>query len=313
MAEDTVRVSMRGEVAAGLARTQKEISPKFFYDQRGSELFEEITRLPEYYPTRAERALLESHIPGWIRERRPATLVELGAGAAAKTRILLDAMEHFAPEAMYVPIDISADFLEDAAATLRDEYPGMRIEPVAADLSRHLALPEDVARPAIFAFLGGTIGNFTVAAATALLGRIRATMTDRDRLLLGVDLEKDVPVLEAAYNDAAGVTAAFNLNILDVLNREIEADFDRERFRHRAFYNADEHRIEMHLVATRAMTVTIPGAGSFHFEEGESVRTEISLKYNHERVSTLFARSGFEIERWFEGPPGFALAVAAPA
>lgn len=304
---------MRGEVAAGLARPQKEISPKFFYDQRGSELFEEITQLPEYYPTRAERALLESHIAGWIRERRPATLVELGAGAAAKTRILLDAMERFAPEAMYVPIDISADFLEDAAATLRDEYPDMRIQPLAADMSRHLPLPEDMARPAIFALLGGTIGNFQVAAATALLGRTRAIMADRDRFLLGVDLEKDVAVLETAYNDAAGVTAAFNLNVLDVLNREIEADFDRELFRHRAFYNAEEHRIEMHLVATRATTVTIPDAGSFHFAEGESVRTEVSRKYTRQRVATLFAGSGLRMQEWFEGPPGFALAVAGPA
>jgi L-histidine Nalpha-methyltransferase len=312
MPEQTVTARMRGEVAAGLARPQKEISPKFFYDHRGSELFEAITKLPEYYPTRAERALLESHVPAWIRRVRPAALVELGAGAAAKTRILLDAMERFAPESTYVPIDISAEFLENAAATLRDEYPDMRIEPLAADMSRDLPLPEEMPRPAVFALLGGTIGNFQAAAAVSLMERTRAAMSDRDRFLLGVDLEKDVALLEAAYNDTAGVTAAFNLNVLDVLNRELDADFDPNLFRHLAFYNTEEHRIEMHLVATRATTVRIPGAGTFPFAEGESLRTEISRKYTRERVGDLFARSGLQLEDWFEGPPGFALAVGAP-
>ena len=186
-----------------------------------------------------------------------------------------------------MPIDISAEFLEEAAAGLRADYPALRIRPVAADISASLGLPEDLPRPAVFAFLGGTVGNFRQAAAARLLARVRGDMTEDDRLLLGADLEKAVDVLEAAYNDSAGVTAEFNLNVLRVLKRELGADLDPADFRHRAFYNADQHRIEMHLVARRPVTFRIPGADTYRFEEGESVRTEISCKYDRGRIADL--------------------------
>jgi L-histidine N-alpha-methyltransferase len=301
---------MREEVAAGLAASPRELPPKYFYDRRGSELFEEITRLPEYYPTRAERALLERFVPEWIRALGPDTLVELGAGAADKTRILLDAMRRWSPGATYVPIDISAEFLRDAAAGLREDYPELRIRPVAADISKGLGLPDDLPRPAVFAFLGGTIGNFRPEPARRLLRRVRDGMHDEDRLLLGADLEKAVDVLEAAYNDRAGVTAAFNLNVLNVLNRELGADFDPDAFRHHAFYDGDEHRIEMHLVARRPVRVTIPAVGAFEFAEGQSVRTEISYKYDRDRIAGMLDEAGLTLDQWITGPEGFSLSVA---
>jgi L-histidine Nalpha-methyltransferase len=304
---------MREEVAAGLARPQKEISPKYFYDHRGSRLFEEITQLPEYYPTRAERALLEAGAPSLIRALRPASLVELGAGAAEKSRILLDAMREWVPRPTYVPVDISADFMEGAAAALRDDYPGLRVRPIAADIAAGFHLPEDLGRPALFALLGGTIGNFTPAAGAALLGRARSAMAGGDRFLLGADLVKEVGVLEAAYNDSRGVTAEFNLNMLRVLNRELHADFDLDCFRHRAFYNREQRRIEMHLEACRPLTVTIPGVGAIGMVEGETIRTEISCKYDRPQVEELFRAAGLALEQWLAGPEGFALALAAPA
>lgn len=298
---------------AGLGRAQKELSPKYFYDHRGSRLFEEITQLPEYYPTRAERSLLERWAPELIGELEPRSLVELGAGAAEKTRVLLDAMRQRSPEATYVPVDISADFMEAAAAALRDDYPDLEVRPVAADITTGFHLPRDLARPALFALLGGTIGNFTPAHAAALLERARREMEGGDRFLLGADLVKDVDVLEAAYNDSRGVTAEFNLNVLRVLNRELGADFDVDCFRHRAFYNRSERRIEMHLEACRALTVTIPEAGAVHFAEGETVRTEISRKYDRPGIEELFRSAGLRLEGWSSGPEGFALAVGAPA
>jgi L-histidine Nalpha-methyltransferase len=304
---------MREEVAAGLARAQKELSPKYFYDQRGSELFEAITRLPEYYPTRAERALLESWAPAFIERMKPASLVELGAGSGEKTRVLLEAMRRWAGEATYVPIDISVEFMEDAAAGLRDDFPGLRVRPVAADITTGFHLPERLGRPSLFALLGGTIGNFTPGHAATVLRRARSAMERGDRFLLGADLVKDVDVLEAAYNDALGVTAEFNLNVLHVLNRELGADFDPGCFRHLAFYNSEAHRIEMHLEACRAHTVKIPGADPVHFAAGETIRTEISCKYDRPRVAELLGNAGLALEEWTTGPEGFALAVGAPA
>jgi L-histidine Nalpha-methyltransferase len=305
--------AMREDVAAGLRRPQKEISPKYFYDRRGSQLFETITRLPEYYPTRAERELLERLMPEWLGAVRPGALVELGAGAADKTRILLDVMRQANPGATYVPIDISARFLEEVAVGLRTEYPGLRIRPVATDITTALDLPADLRHPILFAFLGGTIGNFRYASALGLLRRIRHQMHDGDALLMGLDLEKSVEVLDAAYNDSAGVTAEFNLNILRVLNRELGADFDVDAFRHHAFYNQDKHRIEMHLVTRRPLLVNVPGAGTFSFREGESVRTEISCKYDRPRAEALLGEAGLAVARWAVAPPGFALALGVPA
>jgi L-histidine Nalpha-methyltransferase len=303
---------MREEVAAGLRREQKEISPKYFYDQRGSELFEEITRLPEYYPTRVERDLLTEFVPGWIEAVGPRSVVELGAGAADKSRILLEALRRRAPGGTYLPIDISEEFLEDAAASLREDFPGLRIRPVAADMTVELRIPRELPRPSVFALLGGTIGNFRPSRAAALLRRVHAEMRSGDRFLMGVDLIKPVEVLEAAYNDGAGITAEFNLNVLRVLNRELDADFDPAAFRHHAFYNESECRIEMHLVAQTPLTVTIPGAGEFPFRAGETLRTEISCKYDRRRVETLLSGAGLHLEQWRTHPPGFALVTATP-
>jgi L-histidine N-alpha-methyltransferase len=305
---------MLAEVAEGLSSPQKELSPKYFYDQRGSELFEEITRLEEYYPTRTERGLLESWMPSLIRRLGTRSLIELGAGSAEKTRVILDAMRAAGTAELYVPIDVSATFLSQTAARLRREYPRLLVEPAIADISEELSLHRRMPHPALYAFLGGTIGNFYPPAAIRLLGRVRSAMEPGDRFLLGVDLRKDVARIEAAYNDAAGVTAAFNRNMLLVLNHELGADFDPSAFEHLAFYEREAHRIEMHLVARRPQLVTIPGIGTIPFQAGESLRTEISCKHDRESVAQLFEAAGLEIEAWRTDPESlFALVVGAPA
>ncbi|HEY8258469.1 MAG TPA: L-histidine N(alpha)-methyltransferase [Gemmatimonadales bacterium] len=304
---------MLAEVAAGLSAPQKELPPKYFYDQRGSELFEEITRLPEYYPTRTERALLEGWMPELIRQLGTRTLVELGAGSAEKSRIILNAMRAASTAELYVPIDVSATFLSLTAATLRREYPGLAVEPAVADIAEELNLPRRLPHPALFAFLGSTIGNFYPPAAIRLLGRVRAAMSPSDRFLMGVDLRKDVAKIEAAYNDSAGVTAEFNKNMLYVLNAELGADFDPLAFAHWAFYEGVAHRIEMHLVSKRDQRVTIPGIGEVFLARGESIRTEISTKYDRASVSELFDAAGFRIEAWPTDPATpFGLVIGAP-
>ena len=305
---------MIAEVAAGLAARQKELSPKYFYDHRGSELFEEITRLPEYYPTRAERGILESWMPGLIRGLGTRTLVELGAGSAEKSRIVLDAMRAAGTAEVYVPIDVSASFLGATAARLRREYPGLVVEPAVADISEELNLPRRMPRPTLFAFLGSTIGNFYPTAAIRLLSRVRAAMEPSDRFLMGADLRKDVAVIEAAYNDSRGVTAEFNRNMLRVLNHELGADFDPDAFEHLAFYERTLHRIEMHLVSTRSQVVEVPGIGAVAFAPGETVRTEISSKHDRASVAAMFEPAGLRIESWRTDRDGlFALVVGAPA
>lgn len=304
---------MLGDVARGLALPQKELSPKYFYDRRGSQLFEDITELPEYYLTRAERAILQAEMPRLMAALRPRTLVELGAGSAVKTRLILDAMHAATTAECYVPLDVSASFLADSAARLHTEYPWLRITPVAADFTECIPLPASLPRPMLVAFLGSTIGNFTKNEAVRLLRRVRATLTNNDRLLLGLDLQKDRARLEAAYDDAAGVTAEFNRNMLRVLNRELGADFDLEAFDHRATYNAPEHRVEMHLVARHPLTVQVPGAGTYHFDWGESVRTEISCKYDRPSVEGMLVLAGLRLDAWLTDPAGdFALVVATP-
>jgi L-histidine Nalpha-methyltransferase len=305
---------MLAEVAEGLSSPQKELSPKYFYDQRGSELFEEITRLEEYYPTRTERVLLEAWMPSLIRRLGSRSLIELGAGSAEKTRVILDAMREAGTAELYVPIDVSATFLSQTAARLRREYPRLAVEPAIADISEELNLHRRVPHPALYAFLGSTIGNFYPPAAIRLLGRVRSAMEPGDRFLMGVDLRKDVARIEAAYNDPAGVTAAFNRNMLLVLNHELGADFDPSEFEHLAFYEPVAHRIEMHLVSRGPQLVTIPGIGTVSFEAGESLRTEISCKHDRESVAQLFEAAGLEIESWRTDPEFlFGLVVGAPA
>lgn len=302
------------EVAEGLSAPQKELPPKYFYDHRGSELFEEITRLPEYYPTRTERGILEAWMPSLVAGLGTRTLIELGAGSAEKSRVILDAMRAAGTAEVYVPIDVSATFLSRTAARLRREYPGLGVEPAVADIGEALNLPRRLPRPALFAFLGSTIGNFYPTAAVRLLRRVRAAMEPGDRFLMGADLRKDVARIEAAYNDTRGVTAEFNRNMLRVLNQELGADFDPGAFAHRAFYERTAHRIEMHLVSTRAQTVRIPGIGAVPFARGETLRTEISCKHDRASVAGLFQPAGLRIESWRTDPEElFALVVGVPA
>ena len=301
---------MLAEVRAGLEARPRIIPPKFFYDERGSELFEEITRLPEYYPTRTERGILETRVSAWIAALGPRSLVELGAGSGEKTRILLDAMVAASPEGVtYVPVDVSADFLRTSAERLSNAYPALRIAPVVADLNRNFDVPVETPRPLVVAFLGSTIGNFGRVDAARLLGRAARALGPGDRLLLGVDLQKDSTLLNAAYNDRAGVTAEFNLNVLRVLNRALGADFDVDAWRHDARYNKPEGRVEMYLVARRAQRVTIPEVGTFEFDPGESILTEISRKYDRPEVEATLADAGLVIEEWFESEPGYAVVV----
>ncbi len=304
---------MLAEVAAGLSAPQKELPPKYFYDHRGSELFEEITRLPEYYPTRTERALLAAWMPELVPQLGTRALVELGAGSAEKSRIILSAMQEAGTADLYVPIDVSASFLNQTASRLRREYAGLAVEPVVADISEEFERPRGLPHPALYAFLGGTIGNFYPPAAIRLLSRVRVAMEARDRFLLGVDLRKDVNRIEAAYNDSQGVTAAFNRNMLLVLNHELGSDFDPSAFEHLAFYEPRTHRIEMHLVPSTAQEVRIPGIGVVSFAAGESMRTEISCKHDRGSVAELFAAAGLRIEIWKPDPDAlFALVVGAP-
>jgi L-histidine Nalpha-methyltransferase len=300
------------DVARGLSRPQKELPPKYFYDRRGSELFDEITRLPEYYLTRTERSLLDCWSGALMAALRPAALVELGAGSADKTRLLLDAMVYAESGELYVPIDVSAEFLDDAAAKLREEYPTLGIEPLVGDIAEPLDLGGDLPAPAIIAFLGSTIGNFDPAGAGQLLRNVAAAMRSGDRFLLGADLRKDPAVIERAYNDRQGVTAEFNVNVLRVLNRELGADFDLSRFEHRAFYDRVLHRIEMHLVSTDDQTVRIPGVGDVRFAGGESIRTEISCKYDRASLTEMLGAAGMGIERWItDAASTYAIVVAS--
>jgi L-histidine Nalpha-methyltransferase len=289
---------MLAEVAAGLSEPQKELPPKYFYDHRGSELFEEITRLPEYYQTRTERALLAAWMPDLIPQLGTRALIELGAGSAEKSRLILGAMRKAETAELYVPIDVSAGFLNQTAAQLRREYPGLVVEPIVVDIAEDFDRPPRLPHPAMYAFLGGTIGNFYPPAAIRLLSRVRAAMDPNDRFLLGVDLRKDVTRLERAYNDSRGVTAAFNRNMLRVLNHELGAAFDLDAFEHRAFYEPVTHRIEMHLVAKMEHEVAIPGIGEVAFAQGESIRTEISCKHDRESVAELFDAAGLHIQSW---------------
>ena len=305
--------AMLAEVAAGLGATQKELPPKYFYDHRGSELFEEITRLPEYYLTRAERGLLETWMPRLIPSLGTRALVELGAGSAGKTRVILNAMRAAGTAELYVPIDVSAAFLRETADQLRHEYPGLAVTPAVADISEELNPPRGIPLPSLFIFLGSTIGNFYPPAAIRLLARVRAAMRPGDRFLLGADLRKDPAIIEAAYNDAGGVTAEFNRNMLRVLNDELGADFDPDVFEHRAFYDREAHRIEMHLVARAAHRVWIPGVGEVRFAEGESIRTEISCKHDVRSLAALFAAAGLYLEAWqTDAARRFMLALGAP-
>jgi len=294
------------DVLAGLGAEPKHLPPKYFYDQRGSELFERITRLPEYYPTRTEIGILEAHA-GAIAKLIPrdAAVVEFGAGSAAKTRILLDA----APQvSAYVPVDISGAFLAGTAARLRERLPQLTVTPLEADFTKPFALPAALGgRPHIGFFPGSTIGNFEPHEAQALLRHAAAMLGPGSLFVIGVDLVKDADVLNRAYNDGEGVTAAFNLNLLLRINRELGGDFNPEKFRHRAFFNQAEGRIEMHLVSLARHKVRVCGK-SFEFRRGETIHTENSYKYTAEQFRCRADAAGWAtLATWIDAANYFSV------
>ena len=278
------------DVLDDLSQHPKRLSPKYFYDAAGSELFEQITLLPEYYPTRTELSILRDR-GGAISATLPrgAALVEFGAGATTKVRLLLNECAFGA----YVPVDISGDFLNAQADALRQDFPGLAVYPVAADFTAPFALPEAVTEmPKVGFFPGSTLGNFEPHEACSFLRSARDILGPGAEMVIGVDLEKDERVLYEAYNDKAGVTARFNLNVLHRINRELGGNFDISAFTHRAIYNRDRHRIEMHLISRKAQTVRVLGR-NFSFRAGESIHTENSYKYSLERFAALARGTGW--------------------
>jgi L-histidine N-alpha-methyltransferase len=303
------------DVLDGLTRPFKELPPKHFYDARGSELFERICELPEYYPTRTERAILERHADEIVAQSAAAELVELGSGSAEKARILLDAMERAGTLRRYVALDVSEQALGEAAQQLVCEYDRLEVEGVIGDFERHLdEIPDGDGEPRLVALLGGTIGNFPPGSRRRLLREIRKLLGPEDRLLLGTDLVKPPEVIEAAYNDSAGITADFNRNVLRVINRELDGDFDPEAFEHVAFFDPRHQWIEMRLRARTPQTVTVAGLGlRVEFEAGEELRTEISAKFTRPKLETDFRAAGLRLEHWYTDPEElFALSLAGP-
>lgn len=289
----------RAELAEALRETPRRLPSKYFYDTTGSELFEEITRLPEYYPTRVERSILETHADEIVAKSGACDLVELGSGAAVKTRILLDAMERHGCLGRYVPIDVSEAMVVRSAEELAQRYPQMKVHGVVGDFAATLAkVPSQ--GPHLAIFLGGTIGNLHPDDARGFLSQVARALDPSDHLLLGTDLIKDPAVIEAAYNDSAGVTAAFNLNILPVVNDLVDGDFDRQAFRHRAFFDPEHHRIEMRLVSVRDQTVRLDDLDlTLEIADGEELLTEISTKYDRPKVEGLLAGTGFELDTFY--------------
>jgi L-histidine N-alpha-methyltransferase len=303
--------TLREDVLDGLTRPFKEIPPKHFYDARGSELFEQICELPEYYPTRTERAILEDCAGAIAGRTEAAELVELGAGYATKTRILIDAMDL----ERFIPVDVSETTVRECARQLVDEYPGLSVHGLVGDFERHLVHLPEACGTRVVAFLGGTIGNFPPGSRRRFLRTIARTLGDDGWLLLGTDLVKDPRILEAAYDDSAGVTAEFNLNVLQVMNRELGADFDVDGFDHVAFWDAEREWIEMRLRSRRRQTVTFPDLDlTVHFDQREELRTEISAKFTPTRVAGDLAAAGLELVDWFPDEDElFALSLARPA
>ena len=301
------------DVRAGLTATPKTLPPKYFYDARGSELFDEITRLPEYYPTRTERSILAAHAADIAAATAAETLVELGSGTSEKTRLLLRALRAGGTLRRFVPFDVDPAVLKDAVAAVGAEFPGLAVEPVVGDFEQHLAaLPRHPRR--LLAFLGSTIGNLDPTQRRSFLGAVRRTLGPGDAFLLGTDLVKSRERLVAAYDDAAGVTAAFNKNVLAVVNRDLGADFDLDEFDHVAIWSDDHEWIEMRLRARQDQTVRIPALGlDVHFGRGEELRTEISAKFRHSTVAAELAAAGLRLTQWWTDPAAdFALSLSVP-
>jgi L-histidine N-alpha-methyltransferase len=313
--DDSDERSLADDVLDGLTRPFKELPPKHFYDARGAELFDRICELPEYYPTRAEHAILTEQAAELAALTNAVEIVELGSGTAAKTRVLLDALHAGGTLARYVPVDVTETVVRECAAELTDEYPGLRVHGVIGDFERHLDHVPPAVGPRIVAFLGGTIGNFPPGSRRRVLREIARLLGPEDHLLMGTDLVKDPEVLEAAYDDAQGVTAEFNRNVLRVLNRELEADFDPEDFDHVALFDSEHEWIEMRLRSRREHTTLVRALDlPVRFRAGEELRTEISAKFTPERVEGDLAAAGLELARWLTDPDElFALTLSRRA
>ncbi|KAA0106076.1 L-histidine N(alpha)-methyltransferase [Mycolicibacterium sp. P1-5] len=311
LAADAAARALRDDVRHGLTQTPKSLPPKWFYDSVGSDLFDQITRLPEYYPTRTEAQILRDQSPAIAAASGADTLVELGSGTSEKTRLLLSALRDSGSLRRFVPFDVDASVLELAGAALGREYPDLEIDAVCGDFEEHLAkIPSGGRR--LFVFLGSTIGNLTAGPRAEFLTALAEVLEPGDSLLLGTDLVKDTDRLVRAYDDSAGVTARFNLNVLTVVNRELDADFDIDAFEHVARWNADEERIEMWLRATTPQQVTVAGLGlQVDFAAGEEMHTEVSCKFRPEAVAQELAEAGLRRTRWWTDPAGdFALSLA---
>jgi L-histidine N-alpha-methyltransferase len=306
--EDATDAALRADVLEGLTGTPKTLPPKWFYDAQGSELFEKITELPEYYPTRAEREILVDRAGEIAAVTGARTLVELGSGSSEKTRFLLDALTGLHT---YVPVDVSESALTLAGQALIEERPGLDVHALIADFTGGMALP-DTPGPRLVAFLGGTIGNLLPAERAVFLASVRALLSPGDALLLGTDLVKDEQVLVEAYDDAAGVTAAFNKNVLTVIDRELGADFDPGAFEHVAVWDRDNEWIEMRLRSRTAQTVKVPALDlAVHFAAGEEMRTEVSAKFRRDGVRAELSAAGLELAHWWtDGQGRFALSLS---
>jgi L-histidine N-alpha-methyltransferase len=306
--------SLADDVRVGLTAKQKFLPPKYFYDERGSWLYDRICDTPEYYPARTEAALLADVAHDIVEHVRPDSILELGSGTSRKTEVLLDACEALRQFPHYQPLDVCKEMLLHAGERLQQRYRWLEIEALVGDYSCGLErLPAADGRR-LYMFLGGTLGNFIEEEAASFLSEIRDVLCEDDMLLVGADRVKDPDVLHAAYNDAAGYTDAFNRNVLRVINRELDGDLDPERFGHRAFFNAEQSQIEMHLDARAAHNARIGALGmEVGFEAGESIHTEISRKFTPESITGLLARSGFAVEAHFEPENGyFSLLLARP-
>ncbi|CAN5475881.1 L-histidine N(alpha)-methyltransferase [soil metagenome] len=295
--------TLADDVLDGLTRPLKELAPKHLYDARGSELFDAICELPEYYQTRTERLILRTRAEAFVARTSAVELVELGSGSADKTRVLLDAMDDARTLRRYVPVDVSETTVHAAAETLVAQYPGMSVHGVVGDFERHLGHLPTALGPRLFVFLGGTIGNFPPGSRRRFLRGLRKVMAADDRLLLGTDLVKDPRIIEAAYDDSAGITAQFNLNLLHVLNRELGANFDVDRFEHVAFFDRKRQWIEMRLRATEQQHVRVEALGlDVEFAPREELRTEISAKFTPERLRNDLSAAGLELVELYTDP-----------
>ena len=313
--------ALRADARTGLTAEPKSLPPKWFYDAQGSALFDKITELPEYYPTKAEREILRATAPRIAARIGARTLIELGSGSSDKTRLLLDALRAEGTLTCYVPVDVSEPALVAAGQALSAEYPGLDVRAVVSDFEERLGFPADgpgdggAPAPRLVAFLGSTIGNLEPAQRAAFLARVRAQLRPDDFFLLGTDLVKDPATLVAAYDDESGVTAAFNKNVLAVLNAELGADFDPDAFEHVAVWNAGAEWIEMRLRSCQAQTVRLPGIGlTVEFADGEEMRTEVSAKFRREGVTAELAAAGFTMTSWWtDAAAQFGLSLSVPA